>query len=104
MQGWRRAGRKPLVKKPLRSHDDYPYHHTVARVAVGALPDGAPVIVTGGLSDGMGRVWRLADGAPVGNPLGSHDGDPKVAREEVGAQQDGNPGYSSGDGNEPPLR
>ena len=34
-------------------------------VAVGALPDGTPVIVSGGDDDGTVRVWRLADGAPV---------------------------------------
>ena len=31
-----------------------------------ALPDGAPVIVSGG-SDARVRVWRLADGTPVRN-------------------------------------
>ena len=38
-------------------------------VAAGALPDGTPVIVSGGGCDGTVRVWRLADGAPVGEPL-----------------------------------
>ena len=42
-------------------------------VAVGALPDGTPVIVSGG-GDGTVRVWRLADGTPVGEPLTGHDG------------------------------
>ena len=37
-------------------------------VAVGALPDGTPVIVSGG-DDGTVRVWRLADGTPVAEPL-----------------------------------
>ena len=37
-------------------------------MAVGALPDGTPVIVSGG-GDGTVRVWRLADGTPVGEPL-----------------------------------
>jgi WD40 repeat protein len=37
-------------------------------VAVGALRDGTPVIVSGG-EDGTVRVWRLADGTPVGVPL-----------------------------------
>jgi hypothetical protein len=40
----------------------------VSAVAVGALPDGTPVVISG---DGYGtvRVWRLADGTPVGEPL-----------------------------------
>ena len=42
-------------------------------VAVGALPDGTPVIVSGG-GDGTVRVWRLADGTPVGEPLHGHAG------------------------------
>ena len=37
-------------------------------MAVGALPDGTPVIVSGGWDDTV-RVWRLADGTPVGEPL-----------------------------------
>ena len=36
-------------------------------MAVGALPDGDPVIISG--EDGMVRVWRMADGAPVVLPL-----------------------------------
>ena len=43
-------------------------------VAVGALPDGTPVIVSGGGDDGTVRVWRLADGTPVGEPLRGHTG------------------------------
>ena len=35
------------------------------------LPDGTPVIVSGG-ADGTVRVWRLADGAPVGRPIHGH--------------------------------
>jgi len=37
-------------------------------VAVGALPDGTPVIVSGG-SDRTVRAWRLADGTPLAHPL-----------------------------------
>jgi WD40 repeat protein len=33
----------------------------VTQLAVGALPDGTPVIISGG-RDGTVRVWRLADG------------------------------------------
>ena len=40
----------------------------VDAVAAGALPDGTPVIISGG-DDGTVRVWRLADGTPVGEPL-----------------------------------
>lgn len=36
------------------------------RVAVGALPDGTPVIVSGGgYVDGTVQVWRLSDGTPL---------------------------------------
>ena len=41
-------------------------------VAAGALPDGTPVIISGG-DDGTVRVWRMADGTPVGEPLTGHD-------------------------------
>ena len=39
-------------------------------VAVGRLPDGTPVIVSGGNpGDGTVRAWRLADGTPLAHPL-----------------------------------
>ena len=62
-------------------------------VAVGALPDGTPVIVSGG-GDGTVRVWRLADGTPVGEPLTGHDGAVKAVA--VGALPDGTPVIVSG--------
>ena len=37
-------------------------------MAVGALPDGTSVIVSGGGDDAV-RVWRLADGTPLVPPL-----------------------------------
>jgi hypothetical protein len=40
----------------------------VAAVAAGALPDGTPVIISGG-DDGTVRVWRIADGTPAVPPL-----------------------------------
>jgi hypothetical protein len=40
----------------------------VYAVAAGTLPDGTPVIISGGY-DGTVRVRRLADGTPVGAPL-----------------------------------
>jgi len=49
----------------LTGNDDW-----VLAVAVGALPDGTPVIISGGgLGDGTVRVWRLADGTPAVPPL-----------------------------------
>ena len=66
---------------------------TVRAVAVGALPDGTPVIVSGG-SDRTVRVWRLADGTPVGEPLTGHDG--TVEAVAVGALPDGTPVIVSG--------
>jgi len=59
---WRLADGTP-VGKPLTGHGG-----GVRAVAVGALPDGAPVIISGG-DDGTMRVWQLADGTPVGKPL-----------------------------------
>jgi WD40 repeat protein len=40
----------------------------VYAVAAGALPDGTPVIISGG-GDRTVRVWRLADGTPLVPPL-----------------------------------
>ena len=67
----------------------------VTAVAVGALPDGTPVIVSGG-DDGTVRVWRLADGTPVGEPLRGHDG--PVSAVAAGALPDGTPVIVSGGG------
>ena len=53
---WRLADDAP-VGKPLTGHDG-----AVTAVAVGTLPDGDPVIVSGAL-DGTVRVWRLASAA-----------------------------------------
>ncbi len=61
-------GRQTTGHQVLIGHDG-----GVNAVAVGALPDGTPVIVSGG-EDGTVRVWRLADGAPVGEPLTGHSG------------------------------
>jgi WD40 repeat protein len=55
---WRLPGGTP-VGEPLRGH-----HGAVRAVAAGALPDGTPVIASGG-DDGTVRVWRLADGTPL---------------------------------------
>ena len=64
----------------------------VGAVAAGALPDGTPVIISGG-RDGTVRV-RLADGTPVGEPLTGHvDGVDAVA---AGALPDGTPVIISG--------
>jgi hypothetical protein len=46
----------------------YLMKRAVAAVAVGALPDGIPVIVSGS-RDGTVRVRGLADGTPVAPPL-----------------------------------
>ena len=62
-------------------------------MAAGALPDGTPVIVSGG-GDGTVRVWRLADGTPVGEPLRGHDG--VVYAVAAGALPDGTPVIVSG--------
>ena len=68
----------------------------VQAVAAGALPDGTPVIISGGGndSDGTVRVWRLADGTPVGEPLTGHDR--VVHAVAAGALPDGTPVIISG--------
>jgi hypothetical protein len=58
------------------------HHRTVREMAMGVLPDGAPVIVAGdgSLRNATVRVWRLADGTPVGQPItGHHSGVNAVA-------------------------
>ena len=65
----------------------------VGAVAVGALADGVPVIVSGG-EDATVRVWRLADGIPVGDPVTGHTG--AVNAVAVGALADGTPVIVSG--------
>ena len=65
----------------------------VTAVAAGALPDGTPVIISGG-EDSTVRVWRLADGPPVGEPLAGHDG--PVTAVAAGALPDGTPVIISG--------
>ena len=86
---WRLADGTP-VEEPLRGHVG-----PVEAVAVGALPDGTPVIVSGG-GDGTVRVWRLADGTPVGKPLRGHAG--RVEAVAVGVLPDGTPVIVSGGG------
>ena len=65
----------------------------VHAVATGRLPDGTPVIVSGG-QDGTVRVWRLADGTPVGEPLRGHVG--RVLAVTTAALPDGTPVIVSG--------
>ena len=75
----------PLTGLPLRA------------VAVGALPDGTPVIVNGGgwgSDDGTVQVSLLADGMPVGDPLTGHTGG--VSAVAVGALPDGSPVIATG--------
>ena len=56
-------GRRATDQQVFTGHGGW-----VNAVAVGALPDGTAVIISGG-DDGTVRVWRLADGTPVGEPL-----------------------------------
>jgi WD40 repeat protein len=86
---WRLADGTP-VGEPLRGHDG-----RVWTVAAGKLPDGTPVIISGG-DDGTVRVWRLADGTPVGEPLRGHDG--RVRAVAAGKLPDGTPVIISGAG------
>ncbi len=90
MRVWRLADGTP-VGEPLAGH-----HGLVTAVAVGTLPDGTPVIVSGYDSDGgsMVRVSRLADGTPVGEPLTGHHG--RVEAVAVGTLPDGTPVIVSG--------
>jgi WD40 repeat protein len=85
---WRLADGTP-VGEPLTGHDDGP----VNAGAAGALPDGTPVIISGG-GDGTVLVWRLADGTLVGEPLTGHYG--RVGAVAAGALPDGTPVIISG--------
>src|SRR5215813_4596005 len=76
------------VGEPLLGHAD-----TVYAVAAGGLPDGTPVIISGG-RDRTVRVWRLADGTPVGEPLLGHAD--TVYAVAAGGLPDGTPVIISG--------
>ena len=80
-------GRLAINHQVLTGHRD-----SVEAVAVGALPDGTPVVVSGD-EEGTVRVWRLADGASVGEPMRGHGAVYSVA---VGALPDGTPVVVSG--------
>ena len=88
-------GRRATDHQVLTGHDG-----SVWAVAAGALPDGTPVIISGG-EDSTVRVWRLADGIPVGGPLRGHDG--WVRAVAAGALPDGTPVIISG-GNDDTVR
>ena len=76
-------GRMGTGRWTLTGHRDW-----VKAVATGMLPDGTPVVVSGG-RDGTVRIWRLADGAPVGEPLAGDDGG--VDAVATGVLPDGTP-------------
>ena len=61
-------------------------------MAAGALPDGTPVIISGG-DDGRVQVRRMTDGSPVGEPL-RHGG--RVTAVAAGALPDSTPVIISG--------
>ena len=83
-------GRRATGHQVLPGHDG-----AVEAVAAGALPDGTPVIISGGgYGDGTVRVWRMADGTPVGEPLTGHDD--LVRAVAAGALPDGTPVIISG--------
>jgi len=81
-------GRAFADHQTLTGHTD-----SVNAVAVGALPDGSPVVVSGS-DDETVRVWRLADGSPVGHPFTGHTS--SVTAVAVGALPDGTPVVVSG--------
>jgi hypothetical protein len=81
-------GRRAAGHQVITGHDGM-----VGTVAAGALPDGTPVIISGG-DDGTVRVWRTADGTPVGSPLTGHVG--RVSGLAAGTLPDGTPVIISG--------
>ena len=80
-------GRNTAGHQVIAGHDG-----SVNAVAAGALQDGTPVIISGGL-DGTVRVWRTADGTPAGEPIRV---DGSVNAVAAGALQDGTPVIISG--------
>ena len=80
MRIWRLEDGKPLGR--LTGHTG-----PVSAVAVGALPDGTPVVVTGS-RDLTVRIWRLEDGKPLGRLTG-HTG--PVRAVTIGATTDRSP-------------
>ena len=84
---WRLTNGAP-IDAPKSDHDG-----PVSSVAAGVLPDGTPVIISGGW-DKTVRVWRLADGAPIGEPIRGHDD--AVTSVATGALPDGTPVIISG--------
>ena len=75
-------------------HQIFPCHKgPVDAVAVAALPDGTPVIVSGSHDNTM-RVWRLDNGEPVGKPLSCGSPGGEVA---VGVLPGGTPVIVSAD-------
>ena len=87
--------------RPVTDFQVITEHDGPARaVALGELPDGTPVIISGG-NDGTVRVWRLADGTPAGEPLRGHAS--PVTAVAVGALPDGTPVIISG-GNDGTVR
>jgi WD40 repeat protein len=86
---WRTADGAPVSER-LRGHTG-----AVSAVAAGTLPDGTPVLISGGgYGDATVRVWRLADGAPVGERLRGHRG--AVSAVAARALPDGTPVIISG--------
>ena len=81
-------GRQATGHQVITGHDG-----EVRAVAAGELPDGTPVIISGG-SDGTVRVWRTADGTPVGESMRGHDG--RVSAVAAGVLPDGTPVIISG--------
>jgi WD40 repeat protein len=62
-------------------------------VAIGALSDGTPVVVSGS-DDRTIRLWHLHDGTPLGRPIAGHED--AVTAVAVGALSDGTPVVVSG--------
>ena len=87
MRVWRTADGAPVGE--LLAGGESP----VLAVAAGTLPDGTPVIISGG--GDVVRVWRLADSTPVGDPLAGHD--ILVTAVAAGTLPDGTPVIISGD-------